>query len=192
MKKKMALALGGVALVATLAIGGTLAYFTDTDAAANVFTMGKVGIDLTEDSDSDKVVDITEEGITYDDIVPGDVVSKRPTISVDADSQDCYVAATIEVSASSEDLDVSEVSFDVDTTKWTLVNGVYYYNEKLSANDSVDLFTETTIPTGWENEFAGQTFTVSIKAYAIQAENVSLVNEDGSVNEWVNDENFGD
>lgn len=33
MKKKMALALGGVALVATLAIGGTLAYFTDTDAA---------------------------------------------------------------------------------------------------------------------------------------------------------------
>ena len=37
-----------VALAATAVIGGTLAYFTDTDEATNTFTMGNVQIDLKE------------------------------------------------------------------------------------------------------------------------------------------------
>lgn len=48
MKKKiMALCLV-VALAATAVIGGTLAYFTDTDNETNTFTAGGVGIDLIE------------------------------------------------------------------------------------------------------------------------------------------------
>ncbi|MBQ2887842.1 MAG: hypothetical protein IJE29_02825 [Firmicutes bacterium] len=49
MKKKfLSLALA-VGLLATAAIGGTLAYFTDTDAQTNTFTTGNVAIDLWED-----------------------------------------------------------------------------------------------------------------------------------------------
>lgn len=49
MKKKKVLALGMVAcLAATALIGGTLAYFTDTDEATNTFTAGGVKIDLIE------------------------------------------------------------------------------------------------------------------------------------------------
>lgn len=48
MKKKLTLVATSVLLVAALVIGGTLAYFTDTDSAENVFTLGNVKIALHE------------------------------------------------------------------------------------------------------------------------------------------------
>ena len=49
MKKKKVLALGMVAcLAATAIVGGTLAYFTDTDQETNTFAVGNVTIDLIE------------------------------------------------------------------------------------------------------------------------------------------------
>ena len=47
-KKKILVLAVSVALVAILAIGGSLAYFTDTDEATNTFTAGGVAIDLIE------------------------------------------------------------------------------------------------------------------------------------------------
>lgn len=47
MKKKI-LSLCVVGALAATAVGGTLAYFTDTDAESNVFTTGNVAIDLIE------------------------------------------------------------------------------------------------------------------------------------------------
>lgn len=48
MKKKLTAIFLCVALVAVAVIGGTLAYFTDTDKATNTFTAGGVAIDLIE------------------------------------------------------------------------------------------------------------------------------------------------
>ncbi len=48
MKKKLTLVVTSVLLVAALVIGGTLAYFTDTDSADNTFTAGNVNIKLIE------------------------------------------------------------------------------------------------------------------------------------------------
>ena len=47
-KKKILVLAVSVALVAILAIGGSLAYFTDTDEATNTFTVGNVDITLIE------------------------------------------------------------------------------------------------------------------------------------------------
>ena len=47
-KKKILVLAVSVALIAILAIGGSLAYFTDTDEATNTFTAGGVAIDLIE------------------------------------------------------------------------------------------------------------------------------------------------
>ena len=47
-KKKILVLAVSVCLVAILAIGGTLAYFTDTDQATNTFTTGGVDITLIE------------------------------------------------------------------------------------------------------------------------------------------------
>lgn len=48
MKKKL-LAVSMVAALGVTAVGGTLAYFSDTDAQTNTFTTGNVAIDLWED-----------------------------------------------------------------------------------------------------------------------------------------------
>ena len=49
MKKKILVICLIIALAATAVVGGTLAYFTDTDAQKNSFTTGDVKIDLWED-----------------------------------------------------------------------------------------------------------------------------------------------
>ena len=74
MKKKIV----SIALVACLALmaiaGASLAYFTDTDAEENVFTTGKVDIDLVEtfDEENAKLVKYAyEKGINYFDTAPG-------------------------------------------------------------------------------------------------------------------------
>ena len=47
-KRKIVLLASALCMVAILAIGGTLAYFTDTDSETNTFTVGGVKIDLIE------------------------------------------------------------------------------------------------------------------------------------------------
>lgn len=53
MKKKILSLCLVVALAATAIIGGTLAYFTDTDNATNTFTTANVKIDLIEQQRND-------------------------------------------------------------------------------------------------------------------------------------------
>ena len=48
MKKKITLVATSVLLVAAMVIGGTLAYFTDTDKATNTMTVGNIGIHIAE------------------------------------------------------------------------------------------------------------------------------------------------
>ena len=47
-KKSLVSLLAAVSLVAVVGVGSTLAYFTDSDVATNVVTMGHVDIVLTE------------------------------------------------------------------------------------------------------------------------------------------------
>lgn len=49
-KRKILILAMALSMVAILAVGGTLAYFTDTETAKNTFTYGKIDIDLTEEN----------------------------------------------------------------------------------------------------------------------------------------------
>ena len=49
-KKKVLIAVAALCIMATIAIGGTLAYLTDTKDAKNTFTVGNVKIELLESS----------------------------------------------------------------------------------------------------------------------------------------------
>ena len=84
-KKKGAILISALALIAVIVIGGTLAYFTDTDDAQNVFTLGNVQGDLTETTTPGtddttkhpiKGGTPTDDGIKYDQIEPVDWLSK--------------------------------------------------------------------------------------------------------------------
>lgn len=80
-KKVLAIVLV-VVLTATVAIGGTLAYLTDRESEANVFTLGDVEIKLNENF---------EQGAT---LIPGVNIEKSPTIT-NTGKNDAWVWATI-------------------------------------------------------------------------------------------------
>lgn len=67
MKKKLTLVVTCIVLVAAMVIGGTLAYFTDTDAKTNTFTVGNVNIKLIEEERDGKggKQDFTQEKKLY-------------------------------------------------------------------------------------------------------------------------------
>ncbi|MDO5400343.1 MAG: TasA family protein [Eubacteriales bacterium] len=88
MKKKILALCLVVALAATAVIGGTLAYFTDTDNKINTFTVGNLDIALNED---EWVADNAK------DITPGTSVPKNPVVVVVANSVDSYVRVTVKM-----------------------------------------------------------------------------------------------
>ncbi|MBQ3081944.1 MAG: hypothetical protein IJC49_05790 [Clostridia bacterium] len=67
MNKKIATLVAALLILAIASISMSLAYFTDTDAVKNEFTVGNVEIDLTEGA---WIRDIDPESDTYGDIIP--------------------------------------------------------------------------------------------------------------------------
>jgi len=183
-KRKLGALIATIALIAAIAIGGTLAYFTDNDANTNVVKMGHVDITLTETSDGGKGTPITTpNGLSFTNVLPGDTLSKVPTITVANDSAACYVrvklACTAEGSKITSDdlakLNTSLISNITADGAWdyNANDGYFYCTTSKVAGDEVNLFKTVTIPVEWANNVADQTFNIAIKAEAIQASYVT-------------------
>ncbi len=120
MNKKKSIAVA-IVLVLVLAIGGMLAYFTDTDEAKNTFTIGKnVNITLEENQWHDE---------DAQNILPGATINKNPTVKVDKDSSSAYVFVTVTVPCYDKDkdgtVDTPLFSFvGLDSSDWTEINTV--------------------------------------------------------------------
>lgn len=185
MKKKL-VAGGLVAALAATAIGGaTLAYFTDEESKDNTFTVGTVDITLTED----KWVESDAK------LIPGRVIDKNPTITLEAGSEDAYTFMKVQLSKDFVDLlteyatavgvtdpadygdviddwFVSEVGpkvMSVNLTEGYVILGVM---SPKSAGDSVTYFDQVTVPTSVEKEMLSvdDDYTITVTGYAIQAE----------------------
>jgi len=179
MSKKKLLLLVSVLLLVVGSVVGTLAYFTDSDAATNTFAIGKVAISMTESNVDQDIPDGATEAPDRDmandyHLIPGSTYTKDPTIYVDANSEDCYLFVKVvnEIAA------IEDVSGQLDTNGWDRVSGdVYCYCDasgkplKVSANAGVNVFETITIDGAVNNttlaKCAGKTITVT--AYAIQA-----------------------
>ena len=78
-KRKILLLALSACMVAILAVGGTLAYFTDvSDVKRNVFTVGDVEIELTEPNWE------AEGKEEAEDVYPGEALKKDPTVETPA------------------------------------------------------------------------------------------------------------
>ena len=97
MKKKKTI-LAALVLLLVVAVGGAIAYFTDTDTKTNTFTIGNVDISLTEDG-WDALADDNNNGIpdVAEDMMPGESVTKNPTINNLSTKNPAYVFAKVEV-----------------------------------------------------------------------------------------------
>ncbi|MGN1391549.1 MAG: SipW-dependent-type signal peptide-containing protein [Sharpea porci] len=193
--KKLLLALS---LAAVLSVGGTLAYFTDTDETSNMTTIGHVDGSLEERTNENNV-EQTENGITYlDKIVPGDVISKEPYIVLDGESQSAYARVTISVESDANldseqkaKLELVKDNLDVNNAGgWYKGNdGYYYYNQILNPNDeSQNIFTKVTIPGAqWDNTMTNLDTKIKIKGELIQSENFTPQKDNGHIVSWGND-----
>lgn len=94
-KRSMLAAALAVVLAAALAVGGTLAYFTDVKSAANVFTVGKVGIRLQENFEQGSVL-LPATGSTQDGTLQN-AVTKEVTVQVEEGSEAAYVRVHIAI-----------------------------------------------------------------------------------------------
>ncbi len=142
MKKKTFVLLLALVLIAGAAVGGTLAWLTDTtDAVQNTFTTSDIDITLAETTTEYKMV-------------PGCTIEKDPKVTVIAGSEKCYLFVKIEELNKFSDFMTYDMAVNSDGTAiWTAltgVNGVYYRVVDASNEDQVFyvLKGDTTYPNG--------------------------------------------
>lgn len=208
-KKKVLVSALVISLVAILSMG-TLAWFTDTDEVENEFKVAvstedaddifsidvRELVDTNDDGIGDTVYDAddNEGGFTYENIVPGDSLYKKPYVrNTGAYDQWVRVKVTIGEAAAWKQIftdcgltDIAAVFGGFDDTLWTrydaptedtqadTITYTFYLNEILVPGAERSLFTHVNIPEGVTRDhaaaLAGGNFTVKVVAEAIQAE----------------------
>lgn len=177
-KKILALVLS-VAVVASIAAAGTLAWLTaDGGTVTNTFnvgTQGQVAIVLDEADNTKTDGSRTTTGNTYDDVLPGATLAKDPTVHVSANSADCYVYAKVENGMA----DVADVTISSDWTPIAEGSNIYRYKEVVASSESVTdlpaLFTVVNVHTDLTAETLASQLdgkTIVVSAFAIQADNL--------------------
>lgn len=197
MKKKITALALVVVLVALLLTSMTIAYFTDTENATNVFTVGSIDLDLWEyKADESGVQEPLEEveSNIYENILPGVKYIKNPTVENEGDN-DAYVRMLVTVPhdvflAIAEKAGTLEAVFGGhDSNKWeradilideanNTITYVYNYTgyDKtgvLAPNtEPVTLFDSFTLPAGLTQEdlASWESFYINVTAQAIQKE----------------------
>jgi len=216
-KKKVLVSALAVSLIAILSLG-TLAWFNATDTVTNEFKVADsdgdgspdFSVDVWEnDPTSTDPTAKDQDGVTYEHIAPGDVLAKNPTVENTGDyDQWIRVYVTFdEYSKIKEACTTQGITTDlrswlnVDETAWSkadaeykeegdTVTYVYYYNYKLTADNSANtaiLFTEVSIPGEFEKadmEYVNNNFSITVKAEALQADNTGDNAKDAFATYW--------
>ena len=146
MKKKILSIALVVAMVAVIA-AGSLAYFTDTESADNVFTVGNVDITLTEPNW------VSTGKVDAPDVYAGEPLAKDPTVTNDGNNP-CFVRIKV------ENLDQfgnkGAITYRTDYVadklgdNWAKgADGYFYYTKVLEVKATTDaLFDQIVMPTG--------------------------------------------
>ncbi|NLJ41151.1 MAG: hypothetical protein GX352_06035 [Clostridiales bacterium] len=164
MKKKVAFIMA-IALVGLLAAGGVMAWFTaGPKDAKNTFTTGKLEIDLVDEFNKEDAANVN----------PGDCISKKVRVQ-NKGTIDAYIriALTPKFTGLKEGVEPNN-----DLVRWTIgtdwVQGEddwYYYTEVVDPGEfTKNLIEEVCFSKDMGNDYQGMTFTLDVKAEAIQVE----------------------
>lgn len=179
--KKILITIVATVLVCACVVGGTVAWLMDTsDTVTNTFTVGDIKISLAETVSNEF------------SMVPGDVLKKDPIITIDANSEDCWIYIEI-IETYNVFVDEKYVNYSL-TDVWNAtaistktventVTTVYatnaVYAKKASSQtvqvfEGIDTYTTgaVTVNSGiTKDDIASLTTnkpTIALKAYAIQ------------------------
>jgi predicted ribosomally synthesized peptide with SipW-like signal peptide len=139
-KKKFLSAILAISIVAAMAIGGTIAYLTSTDAVNNTFSVGKVKITMDEAKVSDMgVADTTVDRVKANQykLMPDHEYVKDPTIHVEKGSEACWLFVKVEDGLAAIEAAPTIADQITSTTNgWTALGGTgnegVYYKEQAS------------------------------------------------------------
>ena len=158
------IAILSVLLVATVAVGITLAYFTANATVTGNITLGDpVTISITQGGAS-------ASSLTFDgDALPGTVYDQAIGVQAPTDMTEALMRAKLTIT----NADGATTTVEATTTdEWvTGEDTYYYYNGSITANESIDFITALTIPTSLTNEDANKTFTIDVVVETIQKAN---------------------
>lgn len=170
MKKKI-MVIATIAIWASLATYGTLAYFTYEDMTTNVITTGDIKIDLEEWTESEDGTLVPFEDM--DDVMPGMEVSKIVQVK-NTGGQDAWIRVSVEKSIIlAEDIegevDLSLVTYDLNTEFWSESGGYYYYNSVLKSGETTEpLFTTVTFSRYMSNMYQHSKAVIDVTVQATQ------------------------
>ena len=175
MKRKLLL-LSVMVICIAIAAAGTLAFFNGDATAHNVITTGKVGITVNEYSqyDPDKREKFTNN---QTGIMPGTTVNKIVVVSGEDGTADAWVRVKFTKSIQLADGKQGEVNRDlirlnIDTSKWELKDGWYYYKEAVKAGqEAAPALLSVEFDATMDNTYQGATATVDVLAQAVQCAN---------------------
>ena len=118
MKKKATIAVTALLLVLCFTIGGTLAWLkTETTPVVNTFTYGDINITLTEEAGKDSDYEFK--------MIPGNDITKDPKVTVEANSEACWLFVKVEKSATYDSY-LADYTIADDWNELDGVAGVYY------------------------------------------------------------------
>ena len=153
-----------ILLIASVAIGVTIAYFTSSATVAGNITLGDpVTISITQGGASAST--LTFAG----DALPGTVYDQAIGVAAPAEMTEALMRAKLTIT----NTDGATSTVDATTTgDW--VEGdddYYYYNGTVNANDNIDFITNITIPTSLTNADANKTYSIEVIVETIQSAN---------------------
>ena len=197
-KKVVALLLCAVLLVVG-SVSATVAYLTDSKSVTNTFTVGKVAITLDEAiTDVYGVADGTNRAQTGNKykLIPGHTYVKDPTITVEANSEDCYLF--VKVVNGIKDYEVASgsnktIAEQIGLNGWTKLDSastptynVYYQmytsqdtSKKVKVFENFEIAPDVNTEASTKDAWAAVTESntkITITAYAVQEDGLNVGN----------------
>ena len=126
-------------LVFGVAVGGTIAWLTDkTDTVTNTFTTSGIEVTIAE-------TEGTGDGLNKSyQMIPGHTIKKDPTVTVKANSEDCYVFIKVEKTNGVDNY--LDYSINSGWTELEKDSGVYYHVfTKTSSDQPLAILTNNTV-----------------------------------------------
>ena len=170
--KKKCLMCAVIAILLSIVAYGTTAYFSHEDTATNVITTGDIKIELQEWA----IPDGGGDRIPFEDVIdvqPGMVVSKIVQVK-NIGGQDAWVRIALDKAITLADgvegkVDLSLISYDLNTKYWTEQDGYYYYNTILKADKITEpLFTRVIFSADMDNLYQHSKAVINVNAQATQ------------------------
>ena len=170
---KLVVAMLAVTLLIGCAIGGTVAWLTaKTEAVVNTFTYGDINITLSETTGNDYK------------IIPGVDINKDPKVTVEKDSEACWLFVKVEEAGT---FVANKVTYSI-ATGWTQGDGTkipsdVYYRSVTAFNtdqvfsvlsgDKITVSDELTKAEINDLNGAAKTPTLTFTAYAVQKDGIA-------------------